>query len=152
MENTITLIAAISAFLTSIISIIVTLHNHQKQVKTETITRNRIDWIKDVRLLVMEFLTIYIDDSLSENQRNQKLILTKNKICLYLRKEVTSYQNLVNALNVCIDNKYDTDKCNYLIEKTQEVLSEVWIRTKMEAGITKREDNKYEFLFGNKQK
>lgn len=149
MENVITLVTAILAFIISIISIIITVVNERNRVKTDVVTKNRIDWIKDVRNLMMLFLEIYIEDNYDGDKRKKKLIIISSKINLYFRDGVKSYASLTEKLNECANNDYNDDDLKLLIEKAQIVFSDVWVRTKREAGIEKKEDNQYEELFGN---
>ena len=149
MENVITLIAAILAFIASIATIIITIVNERNRVKTDAITKNRIDWIKDVRNLMMLFLEIYIEDNYNGDERKKKLIIISSKINLYFREGVNSYASLTEMLNKCADNDYNDEDLKLLIERAQIVFSDVWVRAKREAGIVKKEDNRYEELFGN---
>ncbi len=67
-----------------------------------------------------------------------------------MREGVTSYSDLIKQLDTCIENGYNESDCKYLILKAQNVLSEVWIRMKREAGITKYNDDKFTILFEEK--
>lgn len=150
-ENIITLIASTLAFLTSTLTIIITLFNEKKRVKTATVTHNRVDWIKDVRCIITDFLNTYIDASTDMTERKRKLKLFKGKACLYFRKGVNSYDDLVHKMDECIeDASFDEKHCEELIEKAQVVFSDVWKRIKQESGITKKEDNRYQNTFNNR--
>lgn len=74
MEEIITLIVAILSFIVSITTAIITFVNKRNQIKTETITENRVVWIKDVRDLVMDFLEIYINPSLDKEEKESNLL------------------------------------------------------------------------------
>lgn len=150
MENAITLIVAILAFISSVASLIITIVNERNRVKTDVVTKNRIDWIKDVRSLMMQFLEIYIEDNYNGDKRKKKLMIISSKINLYFREGVKSYALLTKILNKCANNNYNDEDLELLIEIAQIAFSDVWVRTKREAGIEKKEDNRYEKLFGNK--
>ena len=122
----------------------------KKQISVDAITKCRVDWIKDVRLLLQDFLTEY-----NGNRDVNKLRIIRNKICLYLRSGVSSYKNLKNALDLCIQTA-DPSISTYnpidgVIEAAQTTLSNVWIRAKREAGITKRIDDKFAIEFESKK-
>lgn len=141
--------SAISAFVVSILSVIISLVINKNEIKTETITKNRIEWINRVRDLISDFLDIYMDESIEKTEKNKRLSLIKNKISLYLRANVNSYNHLLKSLNKCIEHGYVNTICNELIENAQLVFSEVWIRAKIESGISSRENIKFEKMFGN---
>ncbi len=147
MENIITLIAAILAFVASIATIIITIVTERNRVKTDAITKNRIDWIKDVRNLMMLFLEIYIEDNYNGDERKKKLIIISSKINLYFREGVNSYASLTEMLNKCANEPYTDENLKILIGSAQKVFSNVWVRVKREAGITEKEDEKYEKMF-----
>ena len=149
MENIITLIAAILAFVASVATIIITVLNEQRRVKTDSITKNRIIWIKEVRNLTKQFLEIYIENYGNCNKRKKKLMIISSKINLYFRKGVNSYVFFAEALNKCVYNDYNVEDLKLLIDSAQIVFSDVWIRVKREAGIAKKEDRLYDELFGN---
>lgn len=150
MEEIITLIVAILSFIVSIATAITTFVNKRNQIKTETITENRVVWIKDVRDLVMSFLEIYINPSLDKEEKRINLIILYSKINLYFRKKVKSYDELTKALEKCIQEEYSSKNLNLLIDKSQNVFAEVWKRAKYESGINDKENESYEKLFGNK--
>lgn len=137
--------AAVGAFSAIVVSL-VTMATNRKEIKSEAISKNRVEWIKDVRNLIMQFLDEYMN-----KEKADKVLLEKqrNKISLYLRPHVNSYERLLNALDDCIKCDYDELKCNELIKSAQAVFSEVWIRAKMESGISQRENSKFEKMFKN---
>lgn len=147
--NIISTISAFSAVLVSIVSLVITLFINKKKIKTETITKNRIEWINSVRGLIMDFLDVYMDESIDSLEKRTRLSLIKYKISLYLRSNVKSYDNLIKSLNKCIENGYEKNFCDALIEKSQNVFSEVWIRAKIESGISTKENKKFEIMFKN---
>lgn len=78
-----------------------------------------------------------------------ELTLIRNKISLYLRDNVKSYSILLKELDLLIADKSGRNDCNDLITAAQNVFSEVWIRTKREAYISGKIDNKFEKMFNN---
>lgn len=150
MDNKITLVVSILSFVVSISTAITSFINERNHIKTETITENRVIWIKDVRNLVMEFLELYINQIVDKAKKRTNLTILKSKISLYLRKNVKSYEGLINILNKCIEEEYSNENLQLLIEKSQIVFSDVWKRAKYESGITDKENELYEKKFGNK--
>ncbi len=140
-ETIIALVTSVSAFLISLINITI----NKRKISTETISKNRIDWIKDVRELVAEFISLYVNKA---PKNEQKII--RNKICLYMRSGVISYSEFLDQMDICINEDYSDENCNKLISKAQIVFSDVWIRMKMESGIKNKDDKRFEELFNNK--
>ena len=78
------------------------------------------------------------------------MIVIKGKLCLYFRERSgknNSYLRLIESMDDCINSDYNHEKSENLIELAQVVLSEVWIRMKREAGITEKDDAKFEKMF-----
>ena len=137
------ILTLVISFVSLIISIFTFWINKRKNTN-EIITKNRLDWIKQVRTLLQEFLNEYIS-----NKPKTDLLITRNKIALYFRTGVVSYSKLLNQIDRCIEYGYDKENCDKLISEGQNVLSEVWIRMKREAGMNEKTDKKYEIIFGN---
>lgn len=134
--------SVISAFLLSAVSLCISLLTiilQKKAVSTQTISINRVQWIKDVRNLLFEFIKEYITKA---NKR--KLYYIRCKISLYMRKGVDSYEGLLNALDKCVNEKANDQNCQNLINEAQIVLADVWKRMKREAMITEKLDKKIE--------
>ena len=66
------LITAITSLIVSIFSVISTKIERNK-IKTETITKNRMDWIKDVRKLLMDFICVYLDSTKNTSEKKSLL-------------------------------------------------------------------------------
>ena len=141
-ENIVALVTAIAAFAISLINVILS----KKRLSSEIITKNRMDWIAEVRSLVSDFLKIYV-----ENGNNTELKKIRNKISLYMRSGNESYSYLLSQLDYCIASGYDQSSCDEVIRKAQIVFSEVWIRMKREAGITKLMDKMIAAQFKKKK-
>ncbi len=93
----------------------------------------------------MDFIIEYSD---SQRVDNKKMRLIRNNISLYLRANVPSYRAMNMALNKCVDhNEYDEKLCDELIDAAQVVFAEVFVRAKREAGISKREDDRFKKEF-----
>lgn len=123
--NDTTIWATFIAAIISLISVIVNLFLTLRKNQSEYVTKNKMNWIKDFRGLIGEFLDLYID-----REDKNKLLKVKLKIEPYLRDGINSYDNLINQLNLCIINKYnESDYCK-LIKCSQIVIHEVWIRVK----------------------
>ena len=137
------IITSAVALAVSIISAFISLKNEGSKIKTDTITKNRIQWNKDVRNLLIRFLRVYMDTTLDENKKKEKLLLLKNTIRLFLRESVVAQKELVDALTKCAYNPNKGKRMkniNKVIIKSQIVLSESWTRAKIETGISQKED------------
>lgn len=143
MES-ISFITSIFAFVVSVLSLITNIFLTKKQIESEYISKNRMDWIKNVRCLLGNFLELYIDGA----QKNE-LEKIRNKILLYFRENVNSYEKVAEQLDLCINSDYDKDNVKELIICSQNMLSEVWIRIKRENGMDEKVDKKFEKMFKN---
>ncbi len=141
MES-ISFITSIFAFVVSVLSLITNIFLTKKQIESEYISKNRMDWIKNVRGLLGNFLELYIDGT----QKNE-LEKIRNKILLYFRENVNSYEKVAEQLDLCINSVYNKDNVNKLIICSQNMLSEVWIRIKRENGMDEKIDKKFEKMF-----
>jgi len=121
-----------TAVLISIISLMLT----KRQVITGVITKNRIEWINNVREHLMDFLEEYINEA-----DKIKLRVIKSKIEMHIRNDAI-YKTLINNLSKCIDNLYNEADYGELVAEAQIVLNKSWHRTKREAGIKKKEEKK----------
>ena len=143
-----TVLAAAIGAVVAIVVQLFTRATSKNMIKSDTISKNRVEWIREVREHIKKFLAIYMDDTATS--KSEKLDLEKRKISLYMRANVESYRKLLLALDTCVKNpKYNELECDYMIKCAQEVFSEVWIRAKHESGITEKEDKTYDDMFGN---
>lgn len=144
IKDIILIVISILAIIISAFTLIINSFLTKKKISTDIITSNRINWISDVRNLVSQFIEAY-----TTHKSTDELTLIRNKICLYLRSNVRSYNSLVKELDVLIADQSGENSCNDLILAAQNVFSEVWIRTKREAYISGKIDNKFEKMFNN---
>lgn len=139
--------------LTSLLALIISLLTYfltRKKLITETITKNRINWITEVRSYCAEFIGELTKDS--PDLQNMKEL--KIKIMLYGRRglgEKGPYDSLFNNISKAINiveqsNTTETKEqiISVLIGSSQAVLNDVWWRMKREVGITKKTDKKIE--------
>lgn len=143
MDNMTTLIASLIAAAVSLISVLINIFLTIRKNRSEYVTKNRMQWIKEVRSLLGKFLDLYID-----GKEKNKLLKVKNKICLYLRDGVISYDNLIQQIDLCIANGYNDLDCHKLVKCSQVVLNEVWVRIKRETGVGKTVDKGFDKMFG----
>lgn len=139
----ITIILSIIATAISILAFAVSVFNlllDRRRLKTDAITRNRIDWIKEVRDLIWQFVTICWEHPEDVNAK----VRIATKIRLYT-KQGDVYRSLLSAIDTCISDQTTViEHVDDLIKQGQDTLNDVWIRMKREAGITTREDRKYQ--------
>jgi len=140
--NIVALIAAILVFIASAFNIYIIWNNN----KSNVVSKNRLVWINDVRALMFEFLKEYTNGKDSTKMKNIKF-----QVMLYMREGVTSYKVLIEKMNKCIEEDYSDKNCDELIKAAQDVFSEVWIRLKREAGISKLNDNRFTRMFESKK-
>lgn len=115
---------------------------HNKDSVLHSITLNRIEWIKQIRELVAQFLCAYID-------KEPESVLRKVKVRIELlvhNNYSDDYSHLVKALEECCKNaasaysKETTDLTNEVVLATQYSLYRVWTRMKIEGGQSKKKD------------
>lgn len=138
-------ITSVLAILLSMISLITSVIFSKKQIESEYITKNRMDWIKEVRALLGVFLELYTDGA-----PKNELEKIRAKIMLYFRENVKSYASVVEQLDECINSEtYDKNNADRLVICSQRMLAEVWVRVKRESGMDKKVDDKFEKMFKN---
>lgn len=126
------IILSIFAFFVSIISIDISRKNNISNL----ISKERMNWIAQVRDLMADFLCAYI-----KQEEKEKLKIINSKINLYIKFDSEFYQALHNKLTYCVDNSYTEKDYEELVISMQNVLNDVWVRIKREAGILKIEEN-----------
>jgi hypothetical protein len=131
-----TIIVSYIAGATSLVAIFISIYNsfiEKRRLITEVITKNRIEWIINVRNLLIQFLESYQTSNIND------MMLIHNKLSLYMNNYNPQYSKLLNAMKVCyMENLHSQESIEEMIHVSQEVLSAVWTRMKREAGI-KRE-------------
>lgn len=105
------------------------LREYHKNRLANNVSVNRIDWIKDVRKLIFDF----IEELYNDNSNEAKLLIIKSHIELYCNKKNPDQVELLNQLSSCIDNK-TSKNIESLLNISEKVLSNAWIALKMEVG------------------
>ncbi len=142
----------------AITSLIVSLYNKNHEIRSSSITNQRMDWIKDVRELCAEFL-IEFNKDVPQKDRLQELGI---RIKLHGRSSKGSnlnkdYNDLYTAIDACIQDVINNnfsekeDHKELLLAASQDMLQSVWNRMKQEAGVSKRREIKYEKKRGLQQ-
>lgn len=131
------LCSVVVATIISLATFIVDIRRHKRDVITQSITANRIEWISDVRNLISEFLNAYID----KKSRND-LIKLMGKIRLYFHNESAYYQDFFTCMKACCEEPYSETRAEELIQKAQAILKSAWIRIKIEGEQRKEDDLK----------
>jgi hypothetical protein len=122
-------IAAISSFIAIIISIL-NWFIATRRLKVEAITKNRIEWIKDVRNILYLFANAY------RHINEEEMSTQYTKLMPFISLPNDVYQELITAMDVCIsDRSYDETHSKNLIKSTQDTLKSAWALMKKEAGI-----------------
>ena len=134
MENYINVISITISVFALFISAINT-YISKKNLLANTIAENRMDWIVQVRNLVGLFLEKYI-----KQESKFELSIVKSKIDLYIIYDKPSYSAFEHKLSYCIENPYTESDYKELVELSQKVLNDVWVRIKMESGISRWEE------------
>ena len=145
------IIATSITFCSSLLVLLFSTLSTNKKIRTDAVTINRIKWIEDVRLLMHEFIVEYMKSSSCDST---KLLVIKAKIDLHIRFDVGNkgYDDLKMVMEECLNNEYkDVTQYNHYIKVCQKVLSDVWVRAKIEAGMGKRiEKDIVKSISGNK--
>ncbi len=126
-----TIFLALAAFVISII----TAMTHRKELITSAISSNRIEWIKEVRALMFDFITEY-----KINTNKTRLHILSSHIMLYLNRQ-NDYSEFVDAVRRCVDLEYSETNHLHLVNSTQDMLNSVWRRMKLETGLKVNYDN-----------
>ncbi len=115
-----------------------TLAVSQRNLITETISVNRVNWISSVRKLIYNFLCEYKGE-----RRSNELIKIYTEITLYCNPKHNTYSNLIESMKKCIlSQRYDDSLYWAVLENGQCVLDASWVRMKFEAGITHSGESK----------
>lgn len=140
--NIITATISIFAFLLSVANFFI----NKRKIIANTVVENRMQWIIDVRNLMNLFLESYI-------KQDNKIVLRtiKSKIDLYIIYDNPSYSDFEQKMIHCIQNKYTESDYRALVSSCQSVLNDVWVRIKLEAGISHRLDIKMKTYFDKRR-
>ena len=125
ISNVISMVTAFAALIGVILSAVST----RQQIAAQTITSNRMDWIKEVRELLKEFVTEYVR---KENADYQKMRELKGKVELYLKEGEEDYDILVRQMDYCCTFPYSEEGYFLLIRSSQYVLNRTWQRLALE--------------------
>ncbi len=132
-------------------------HKHNsRELAVAAITSNRMNWIADVRKLLIHFCEQYRVDS----SDTEKLSEIRTSLLLYVRydrKEL--YGELIDELDYCCShsNSFCEDEYKRLVILSQYTLAQVWARVRIEGGesslenepdIRKKIDERVERLHG----
>lgn len=137
----VSIVISIAAFFVSVYN----LHLNKGKITAEFIAKNRMEWIKDVRKLMYEFIASYY-----KREGKECLRLCQAKISMYTRKNSEWYAGLDEQLEICINNEFNMQDYNILIEECQNVLNDVWRRLKLESGMNSARDKKIQDIIRNK--
>ncbi|MFQ9515382.1 MAG: hypothetical protein ACLRZ9_06100 [Eubacterium sp.] len=143
-------IAVIVSTILSVFAFGISVYNlilQKRKIVAEAMVNNRTEWMNNIRRLMLEFLECYYT-----KQDSERLQLCKTKIELYTRRDSPAYKNLNKALNFCVNDEFSEENYDRLIVECQKVLNDVWIRAKIESGISTRQDKRMYKLFAKKNK
>ena len=129
------------SLLAIIISILSYTHN-RRTLKTEIISKQRIDWINNVRSATTELVNTWLheDDVLKTEEK-------KYRVELFLNPENKEHKRLIRLLNSdcfkdCADKSSKSKYIDEIVSETQALLNNSWRRMKIEAGMSKRFERK----------
>ena len=122
-----TTIIAVVAALVGVISYFLS----KKQLYTQTVTVQRIEWINTVRTLLSDFIEAYVD-----GQDLKKALSIKAHIDLFLNMKNPDHEKFSIELNNCIKT-FGTNEIELtaLTDAAQLVFKNAWERMKWEAGF-----------------
>ena len=144
MINSISVIISIVLSVLAFIVSVCNLYLEKRKVIAGSLVNERIEWMKDVRQLMNEFLENYY-----LNADHSKLQICKLKLELYIRRDNPMYNDLNALLEVCTNTEFSIDNYDKLIEECQKVLNNTWKRIKLESGVSQKEDKRVYQLFAN---
>jgi len=144
MDNSLNIsdiVSATTAFLAVVISLL-SYFNSRRKTTIDSITTNRMEWIKEVRNYCASFLFEFNKSTPDLN------VLRDLSMKIQLHGYGDTYTELFDSLNECIQlaEKGNTDvyakdfASQQLLQSSQEVLNGVWWRMKREAGISAMKD------------
>jgi len=140
-STVVSIVISVAAFFISVYN----LYLNKSKMTAEFIAKNRMEWIKDVRKLMYEFIASYY-----KKEGEECLRLCQAKISMYTRKNSEAYARLDEQLEICINNEFNMQDYNILIEECQNVLNDVWRRLKLESGMNSAKDKKIQDIIRNK--
>lgn len=140
-STVVSIVISVAAFFISVYN----LYLNKSKITAEFIAKNRMEWIKDVRKLMYEFIASYY-----KKEGEECLRLCQTKISMYTRKNSEAYARLDEQLEICINNEFNMQDYNILIEECQNVLNDVWRRLKLESGMNSAKDKKIQDIIRNK--
>lgn len=132
-------VALISLLITTGLSLIINTLNfiqNSKNHYSDTISKHSIEWIKETRIIVAEFLAFCeTEESLNDTNRNKFNIL-KNKILINLNSDKEKYKNDDKIRNYLIDKSYDEIKesSSEIRDTFVELFKDEWDKAKEESG------------------
>lgn len=132
IESITTILASIVTIL-GIFYIVLEVKENKKNRLADKVSSNRIDWIKEVRTLIFNFINELSNDG-DDNKKN--LLLIKNHIELYCNKKNPDQDDLLKILSICIEDNSDSNR-EKLLNIAESVLSNSWRALKMEVGQDK---------------
>ncbi len=126
MEDYVSAIVASLAFVLSILNFF----HSRRSLFVDTISKQRVDWITNIRVTVREFIYAYIDGDDAND-----LLKKKYAVELWLNSKSTEHAKLLGLLDQCMMGDKNQKEANIqaLIEETQHLLNLNWGKMKNEA-------------------
>lgn len=115
------------AFFVSLGTFIYLILSTRRTSITETITKERVDWIRQARKALLDFAQNYRD----ENKNGMK----EAKACLemLMRRDTPEYRLVLEHLDDCLsDTEYDEDNYKKLLGLSSYILARAWQRIKLD--------------------
>ena len=117
-----TWIALSISFLAFVLSVFNFFHS-KRTLMTTVVTQQRIEWLENVRTVVAQFISAYLQTDDGNEIREKKM-----RVELYLNSYNKQHQPLLNAMDMCMANMQNSEKkieyVNQLILETQKVLNQ----------------------------
>ena len=120
----------------SFISLIISLLGfflNRRTLLTEVISKQRIEWISNLRVAIAEFVSAYL------NKGNDPVFMDKKAgVMLFLNSKNDEHKQLLDAIKDCsINDKDKVMNVDKIVLAGQFVINRSWKRMKREAGIDK---------------
>jgi len=130
------LFVTISSAVISLITLIYLFFSERRNSITSTITKERVDWIRQAREALLKFADCYY-------RRNKKgMRQAKARLETLMRRDTPEYRLVLEHIDICINsNELDLGNYNKLIGLSSYILARAWQRVKID-GLRLRTGNR----------
>ncbi len=144
-----TSVALMSLTISAIISVVVSLLSYYQNFNknySETISNERMVWIKETRKLASEFLGFCEANDKLDKKNSLDFYRMKNEILVNLNSDGTKYKNDAVIRELLIHSSFEEIRCHLpcIRNAFTEIFKNEWDKSKLEAGRSKNQVIKLE--------